>query len=148
MNSLTSDFAGFIRNYNMHNMGKTIGELHGLLIEYEKGLPKKAATPQVMAIQGGRIQKVNKKLLNAKGKGKGKGKGRDKSYIPKPKNLTPSTKEHLTKDDACHHYKKVDHWKRNYPVYHPELSMKKKQVGIASFSSIFTIELFSFPNKS
>nr|GEV19790.1 putative reverse transcriptase domain-containing protein [Tanacetum cinerariifolium] len=38
-------------NYNMHNMGKTIGELHALLIEYEKGLPKKAATPQVMAIQ-------------------------------------------------------------------------------------------------
>ncbi|GJR73622.1 hypothetical protein Tco_0085987 [Tanacetum coccineum] len=53
----------------MHDMGKTIGELHALLIEYEKGLPKKAATPQVMAIQGGRIQKANKKSLNAKGKG-------------------------------------------------------------------------------
>nr|GEV67000.1 hypothetical protein [Tanacetum cinerariifolium] len=35
----------------MHNIGKTIGELHALLIEYEKGLPKKAATPQVMVIQ-------------------------------------------------------------------------------------------------
>ncbi|GKA84737.1 hypothetical protein Tco_0806391 [Tanacetum coccineum] len=34
LNGLTSDFAGFIRNYNMHNMGKTIGELHALLIEY------------------------------------------------------------------------------------------------------------------
>ncbi|GKG08843.1 hypothetical protein Tco_0334675, partial [Tanacetum coccineum] len=55
LNGLTSDFAGFVRNYNMHNMGKTIGELHTLLIEYEKGLPKKAATPQVMAIQDGRI---------------------------------------------------------------------------------------------
>ncbi|GJS71197.1 retrotransposon protein, putative, ty1-copia subclass [Tanacetum coccineum] len=32
----------------------------------------------VMAIQGGRIQKANKKSLNAKGKGKGKGKGKDK----------------------------------------------------------------------
>ncbi|GJV06150.1 retrotransposon protein, putative, ty1-copia subclass [Tanacetum coccineum] len=52
----------------MHNMGKTIGELHALLVEYEKGLPKKIATPQVMAIQGGRIQKYNKKSLNAKGK--------------------------------------------------------------------------------
>ncbi|GJY35920.1 hypothetical protein Tco_0421298 [Tanacetum coccineum] len=29
----------FVRNYNMHNMGKTIGELHALLIEYEKGKP-------------------------------------------------------------------------------------------------------------
>ncbi|GJS11418.1 hypothetical protein Tco_0368214 [Tanacetum coccineum] len=69
-------------NYNMHNMGKTIGELHALLNEYEKGLPKKAATPQVMAIQGGRIQKANEKSLNAKGKGKGKGKGKDTSFIP------------------------------------------------------------------
>ncbi|GJY46448.1 retrotransposon protein, putative, ty1-copia subclass [Tanacetum coccineum] len=68
LNGLTSNFAGFVRNYNMHNMGKTIGELHALLIKYEKSLPKKAATPQVMAIQGGRIQKANKKLQKAKGK--------------------------------------------------------------------------------
>ncbi|GJV48937.1 retrovirus-related pol polyprotein from transposon TNT 1-94 [Tanacetum coccineum] len=79
LNGLTSDFTGFVRNYNMHNMGKTVDELHALLIEYEKGLPKKAATPQVMAIQGGRIQKANEKSQNAKGKGKGKGKGKDKS---------------------------------------------------------------------
>ncbi|GKE97072.1 hypothetical protein Tco_1581927, partial [Tanacetum coccineum] len=45
MNGLTSDFTGFVRNYNMHNMGKTIGELHALLIEYEISLPKKVATP-------------------------------------------------------------------------------------------------------
>ncbi|GJR53452.1 hypothetical protein Tco_1403973 [Tanacetum coccineum] len=45
----------YVANYNMHNMGKITGELHALLIEYEKGLPKKAATPQVMATQGGRI---------------------------------------------------------------------------------------------
>ncbi|GKD08667.1 hypothetical protein Tco_1188352, partial [Tanacetum coccineum] len=51
----------------MHDMGKTVGELHALLIEYEKGLPKKAATPQLKAIQGGRIQKANKKSQIAKG---------------------------------------------------------------------------------
>ncbi|GKF55652.1 hypothetical protein Tco_0165992, partial [Tanacetum coccineum] len=51
----------------MHTMGKEIGELHALLIDYEKGLPKKAATPQVLAIQGGRIQKLNKKPQVAKG---------------------------------------------------------------------------------
>nr|GEV66426.1 zinc finger, CCHC-type [Tanacetum cinerariifolium] len=51
LNGLTGDFVGFVRNYNMHNMEKMIGELHALLIEYEKGLPKKAATPHVMAIQ-------------------------------------------------------------------------------------------------
>nr|GEV50422.1 retrotransposon protein, putative, Ty1-copia subclass [Tanacetum cinerariifolium] len=100
-----SDFAGFVRNYNIHNTGKKISELHALLIEYKKGLPKKTATPQVMAIQSGRIRKANKKSQKAKGKGKGKGKGKDKSYIPKPKNPKPSAKEHPTKNDACHHYK-------------------------------------------
>ncbi|GJS34126.1 NIN-like protein [Tanacetum coccineum] len=140
MNSITSDFSGFIRNYNMHNIGKTISELHALLVEYEKGLPKKAATPQVMAIQDGRIQKANKKSLNAKGKGKGKGKGKarerkgkgkgkDNSYIPKRKTPKTSTKEHPTKDDACHYYKEVGHWKRNYPAYLVELIKKKKKVG-------------------
>ncbi|GJR80532.1 retrotransposon protein, putative, ty1-copia subclass [Tanacetum coccineum] len=98
LNGLTSDFAGFIRNYHMHNMGKTVGQLHALLIEYEKG------------------------------KGKGKGKEKDKSYIPKPKNHKPSTKEHPTKDDACHHCKEVGHWKRNCPVYLAEL-IKKKNCG-------------------
>ncbi|GKD26420.1 hypothetical protein Tco_1232634 [Tanacetum coccineum] len=34
LNGLTKDFVGFVRNYNMHNMGKTIGEIHAMLIEY------------------------------------------------------------------------------------------------------------------
>nr|GEV67523.1 hypothetical protein [Tanacetum cinerariifolium] len=134
MNGLTSDFAEFVKNYNMHNMRKTIGELHALLIEYDNGLPKKAATPQVILIQVGRIQKANKKSLNAKGKGKGKGNGKDKPlYILKPKNPKRSAKEHLAKDDACYHYKEVGHWKRNCLVYFVELiKKKKKQVGTAS----------------
>ncbi|GJW39502.1 hypothetical protein Tco_0065347 [Tanacetum coccineum] len=66
-----------------------------------------ADTPQVMAIQGGRIQKANKKSQNAKGKGKRKGNGKDKSYIPKPQNPKPFAKEHPTQDDTCHHYKEV-----------------------------------------
>ncbi|GJS62405.1 retrovirus-related pol polyprotein from transposon TNT 1-94 [Tanacetum coccineum] len=93
---------------------------------YEKGLPKKPATPQVIAIQGGRIQKANKKSLNAKGKGKGKGKGKDKSYIPKPKNPKPYVKEHPKKDDACHHCKEVGHWKKNCLVDLADLYKKKK----------------------
>ncbi|GJX33864.1 hypothetical protein Tco_0245421 [Tanacetum coccineum] len=118
LNGLTSDFVGFIRNYNKHNMGKTIGELHALLIEYEKG------------------------------KGKGKGNGKDKSYIPKPKNPNPFAKEHPTKDEACHRNKEVGHCNWNYPAYLAELIKKKKQVGTAISLDIFTIELFSFPNKS
>ncbi|GJU33814.1 hypothetical protein Tco_1182168 [Tanacetum coccineum] len=106
LNGLTKDFVGFVRNYNMHNMGKTIGEIHAMLIEYEKGLPKKAETPQVMMIRGGKIQKANKKSLNAKGNNKVKGKGKDKKvYIPKPKNPKPTAMERPAKDDACHHCK-------------------------------------------
>ncbi|GKG06647.1 hypothetical protein Tco_0329616, partial [Tanacetum coccineum] len=82
LNGLTSDFAGFVRNHNKHNIGKTIDKLHALLIEYEGVYFKKAATPQVMAIQSVRIQRANKKSLNAKRNGKRKGKGKDKSYIP------------------------------------------------------------------
>nr|GEX57162.1 hypothetical protein [Tanacetum cinerariifolium] len=52
LNGLTKDFTGFVIKYNMHNIEKTIGELHDMLIEYEKGLPKKAETPQVMMIKG------------------------------------------------------------------------------------------------
>ncbi|GJQ92467.1 retrotransposon protein, putative, ty1-copia subclass [Tanacetum coccineum] len=33
LNGLTTDFSGFVRNYNMRNMGKTVGELHAMLIE-------------------------------------------------------------------------------------------------------------------
>ncbi|GKC59370.1 retrotransposon protein, putative, ty1-copia subclass, partial [Tanacetum coccineum] len=133
MDGLTSDFTGFVRNYNMHNMGKTIGELHALLIEYEKGLPKKAETPQVMTIRSGKIQKANKKSLKAKGKCKANDKGKDKQvYIPKPKNLKPSAKENPGKDDTCHHCKEVGHWKRNCPIYLAGLLKKKKQVGTAS----------------
>nr|GEX61906.1 retrotransposon protein, putative, Ty1-copia subclass [Tanacetum cinerariifolium] len=139
----------FVRNYNKHNMGKTISELHAMLIEYEKGLPKKAETPQVMMIKSGKIQKANKKSLKAKGKGKANGKGKDKQvYIPKPKNPKPTAKEHPAKDDTCYHCKEVGHWKRNRHVYLVELLKKKKQVDTASSSGIFTIELFAFSNKS
>ncbi|GKD32607.1 hypothetical protein Tco_1248116 [Tanacetum coccineum] len=110
LNGLTKDFARFVRNYNMHNMGKTVGELYVMLIEYEKGLHKKAKTPQVMMIKGGKIQKDKKKSLKAKSKGKANGKGNDKQvYIPKPKNPKPSAKEHPSKDDTCHHCKEVGH---------------------------------------
>nr|GEX57930.1 hypothetical protein [Tanacetum cinerariifolium] len=124
----------------MHNMRKTIGELHALLIKCKKGLPKKATTPQVMAIQSGRIQKANKKSLNAKGKGLPK-----KATTPQvmaiqsgriqkanKKSLNAKGKEHSTKDDTCHHCKEVGHCKRNCPAYLAELIKKKKQVGTAS----------------
>nr|GEV30607.1 putative reverse transcriptase domain-containing protein [Tanacetum cinerariifolium] len=97
-------------NYNIHNMGKIIGELHPLLIEYEKVLPKSCYTIR-------------------------KGKGKEKQgYIPKPKNPKPSAKEHPTKDDACHHCKEVGPWKRNCPAYLAELIKMMKKVDTTSSS--------------
>ncbi|GJU38118.1 retrotransposon protein, putative, ty1-copia subclass [Tanacetum coccineum] len=102
-------------------------------LSMKKGLPKKAETPQVLMIRGGKIQKANKKSLNAKGNNKVKGKGKDKKvYIPK--NPKPTAMERPTKDDACHHCKEVKHWKRNCHVYLAELLKKKKQVGSTSSS--------------
>ncbi|GKB02098.1 hypothetical protein Tco_0830142 [Tanacetum coccineum] len=90
-------------HYNKHNMGKTVGELHAMLNEYKKGLPKKAETLQVMMIKGGKIQKSNKKSLKSK-----------------------------AKDDTCHHCIEVGQCKRNCPAYLAELIKKKKQVGTES----------------
>ncbi|GJW58874.1 hypothetical protein Tco_0105605 [Tanacetum coccineum] len=124
MNGLTRDFAGFIRNYNKHHMGKMIGELHALLIEYEK----------------------DRKMLKARVKEKAR--ERIKVVSLSLKTLDLLLKEHPAKDDTCHHYKEVGYCKRNYPAYLAELIKKKKQVGTASSSDIFVIELFSFPTKS
>ncbi|GKA76492.1 retrotransposon protein, putative, ty1-copia subclass [Tanacetum coccineum] len=69
--SLNKDFCDFVKNFNMHCVGKTVSDLHALLINYEKGLKDKAPTPQVLAIQKGRVNKP-KPQANKKGKGKSK----------------------------------------------------------------------------
>ncbi|GJS80524.1 retrotransposon protein, putative, ty1-copia subclass [Tanacetum coccineum] len=49
LTSLLKDYDPFMQNYNMHDMGKTIPELHAMLKLVEKGIPKKA--PAVLAIR-------------------------------------------------------------------------------------------------
>ncbi|GKD01392.1 retrotransposon protein, putative, ty1-copia subclass [Tanacetum coccineum] len=126
LNSLNKDYDLFVQNYNMHSMGKTIAELHAMVKLHEKGIPKKAETPVVLAIREGRIQKDKKKPQGAKGKDK--------------------RKTNPEKDSVCHHCKEVVHWRRNCLSYHAELK-KRKNASRASTSGIFTIELYAFPNK-
>nr|GEU64613.1 hypothetical protein [Tanacetum cinerariifolium] len=45
------DYDQFVQNYNMPNTGKTIAELCAMLKLHEKGIPKKAETPVVLAIR-------------------------------------------------------------------------------------------------
>ncbi|GJW50005.1 hypothetical protein Tco_0091356 [Tanacetum coccineum] len=64
LNGLNSDFAGFVRNYNMHNMGKTIDELHAMLIEYEKGHGGTVKNALLnFEIQNGQYIRINDHIL-------------------------------------------------------------------------------------
>ncbi|GJZ96888.1 putative retrotransposon protein [Tanacetum coccineum] len=128
LNSLSSEFQAFVQNYNMQSMEKTISEVHSLLIKFEKSIKRNkqpivgaSSTPQVMAVQGGRVQKYKPQ---GEAKGKGKGKGLQNSYPTKPKKPQPYKKERLAKDGQCHHCKEEGHWKRNCLVYLAELIKK------------------------
>ncbi|GKF15217.1 hypothetical protein Tco_0056679 [Tanacetum coccineum] len=52
--SLRKEFDGFVQNYNMHNMGKTVNELHAMLKLHEQTLPKNNALA-LHAIRAGKV---------------------------------------------------------------------------------------------
>nr|GEU29019.1 hypothetical protein [Tanacetum cinerariifolium] len=97
-------FDGFMQNYNMHNMGKTINELHAMLKLHEQTLPKNNAFV-LHAIRVRKVQKDNnkhKKLqpqLATRGQNQEKGKSKP-AYAPKPKIPPPPKREDPTKDSV------------------------------------------------
>ncbi|GJV84635.1 hypothetical protein Tco_1524533 [Tanacetum coccineum] len=94
--SLRKEYDGFVQNYNMHSMGKTVTELHAMLKLHEQTQPKKEVAPALHAIRAGRIQKNQKKKSHKAAKGdqwKGKAKmgyalGHHKTLLPTPKSST------------------------------------------------------------
>nr|GEY24071.1 hypothetical protein [Tanacetum cinerariifolium] len=76
--SLRKKFNGFVQNYNMHSMGKTINELHALLKLHEQTLPKTTHKlfmlyEQVRSRKGTKSTNRNPNwLLGDKIKGKGR----------------------------------------------------------------------------
>nr|GFD19304.1 zinc finger, CCHC-type [Tanacetum cinerariifolium] len=125
---LRKEYDGFVQNYNMHIMGKTVNELHVMLKLHEQTLPKSNA-PALNAIRAGKVQKGNKYKKShsqtaAKGQNHGKGKNKQ-AYALKPKILPPPKMENPAKDSICHECREIGHWKRNCPQYLAEL-MKKK----------------------
>ncbi|GJT42190.1 zinc finger, CCHC-type containing protein [Tanacetum coccineum] len=132
LNYLNRDYEHFVQNYNMHSTRKMIAELHDMFKLHEKGIPKKVATPYVLAIKKGKIQKDKKKPQWAKGKDKGKTK---LAYAHKPKIIPPPKRDNLAKDSICHHYKEVGHWMRNFPTYHAELKKRKNASGASTSGS-------------
>nr|GEY96381.1 zinc finger, CCHC-type [Tanacetum cinerariifolium] len=117
-------------------------ELHAMLKQHEKGLPKKVvAASASLAIKR---KKNNKKKKPLAAQGKGHGIGKDKVvYSSKLKISPPPKTEHPAKDAICHHCGEVGHWRRNCLVYLFELIKKNKTSG-ASTSCVFVIEHYSF----
>nr|GEZ30536.1 zinc finger, CCHC-type [Tanacetum cinerariifolium] len=101
---LRKEYDGFVQNYNMHSMGKTVNELHAMLKLYEQTLPKSNA-PAINAIRAGKVQKSNKHKKShsqtAKGQNHGNGKNK-KAYAPKPKIAPPPKRENPAKDSIYH----------------------------------------------
>ncbi|GJV47570.1 retrotransposon protein, putative, ty1-copia subclass [Tanacetum coccineum] len=150
---LRKEFDGFVQNYNMHSLGKTVNELHAMLKLHEQTLPKNNA-PALHAIRAGKVQKGNNKhkkhqpQMAARGQNQGKGKNK-LAYAPKPKIPPPPKREDPAKDSICHECGETGHWKRNFPQYLAELLKKKKNAASgAGGSGIFTIELNTFLNRS
>nr|GEY22923.1 hypothetical protein [Tanacetum cinerariifolium] len=103
--SLRKEYDGFVQNYNMHNMGKTVNELHAMLKLHEQTLPKSNA-PTLYAIRAGKVQKGNqhkKSHYQTAARGQNHGKGKNKqAYAPKTK-IPPLPKREIpAKDSICH----------------------------------------------
>ncbi|GJW77154.1 retrotransposon protein, putative, ty1-copia subclass [Tanacetum coccineum] len=151
---LRKEFDGFVQNYNMHSLGKTVNELHAMLKLHEQTLtlPKNNA-PALHAIRAGKVQKGKKHKkpqpqMAARGQNQGNGKNKH-AYAPKPKIPPPPKREDPAKDSICHECGETGHWKRNCPQYLAELLKKKKNAASgAGGSGIFAIELNTFLNRS
>ncbi|GJW01537.1 retrotransposon protein, putative, ty1-copia subclass [Tanacetum coccineum] len=98
---------------------ETITELHAMLKLYEQTLPKKDVAPALHNNRAG-----------------------------KPKIPPPPKKENHANYSICHQCGHTCHWKRKCPQYLAELLKNKKLSQGASCSGIFTIELYTFPNRS
>ncbi|GJX78618.1 hypothetical protein Tco_0326767, partial [Tanacetum coccineum] len=74
---LSKEYDSFVQNYNMHNMGKTVNELHAMHKLHEETLPKKVVAHALHAIRAEKVQKNKNRKPSEATKGlQGKGKGK------------------------------------------------------------------------
>ncbi|GJV02272.1 hypothetical protein Tco_1335841 [Tanacetum coccineum] len=116
---LRKEFDGFVQNYNMHSLGKTVNELHAMLKLHEQTLtlPKNNA-PALHAIRAGKVQKGKKHKkpqpqMAARGQNQGNGKNKH-AYAPKPKIPPPPKREDPAKDSICHECGETGHKKLQF----------------------------------
>ncbi|GJT00893.1 retrotransposon protein, putative, ty1-copia subclass [Tanacetum coccineum] len=69
--SLRKEFDSFVQNYNMHNMGKTVNELHVMLKLHEQTLPKKDLALHVIRAGKYLAELLKNKKLSQRASGSG-----------------------------------------------------------------------------
>ncbi|KAM7465653.1 hypothetical protein LguiB_013215 [Lonicera macranthoides] len=126
LQSLPESYDGFIMNFNMHSLEKTLTEMHGMLKTAEQNIVKKGKNNVLMVQKGKGFKKGGNGKGNSNAKGKGKApiknwKNKKQSFEPKP---NPQA------EMVCFHCNEKGHWKRNCKKY---LDDKKK--GLAPSSS-------------
>ena len=125
--SLPVSYNGFIMNYNMNGMNKSVNELFNMLKTAECGIQKDA----------NHVMMVNK-TQSFKKKGKAKKRGKSKGAGKTGANGKP--KSGASSDAECFFCKEKGHWKRNCKKYLAE----KKKTGKSSsgMSVIHVIDVF------
>jgi hypothetical protein len=117
LKSLPPSFDGFVMNYNMHGMNKTLTELFAMLKVAERDIQKN--TNNVLLVK--HSTQFKKKKSGSKKKGKSKGTGSSR---------TPTKDRPEPKADAeCFFCKEKGHWKRNCLKYLAE----NKKIGFLSY---------------
>ncbi|KAJ4744919.1 Transposon Ty1-NL2 Gag-Pol polyprotein [Rhynchospora pubera] len=132
LNSLPPSFTGFVVNYRMNGMDKSMDDIQNMLIETEESLKKEKGPKDVLAVSG-KSKKIRKRGRKGKGKGpvtpQGPAKG---APVGSKKKKNPASSE-----TVCYYCSNKGHWKRNCPRY---LADKKAGTVQPSTSGIFVIE--------
>src|SRR3954462_9418981 len=100
--SLPPSFKGFVQNYHMNGMDKTVNELLAML---------KNAETTMQADPNYTLTVSKTTSFKKKGKTKGKSAGKTVAKTKKPSGNGPN------KDTECFYYKAKGHWKRNCKKY-------------------------------
>src|SRR3954467_2479976 len=130
LQSLPPSYKGFVLNYNMQGMTKTLSELFAMLKSDEVEIKKEHAVFMV-----NKTTEFKKSSRQEKAK-KGGPKRDGKSVVVPPK--APKPKPGV----ECFYYKGKGHWKRNYPKYLKEKKTSKVTKRDEGIFDIHFVNLF------
>ncbi|KAL6582344.1 hypothetical protein OROMI_006358 [Orobanche minor] len=116
--SVPSEYDQFVVNFNMHNMEKTITELHGMLKQIETNI--KNVVPNVLMVQ---INGIKRKGIRWPRKIKVRVKS--KCCLNPNLNLSRSHRNNPKRRLASTAMKETGHWKRNCKFYLEEMRKRK-----------------------